>query len=160
MPAKKKSPAINLLPQEEFDRSPLGRTLKWATSTFRTIVIITELVVMAAFLSRFWLDAKNADLNDLITQNRAIIDSHQNLEKEVRLTQQKIKVFSALTKETGSAPLVTKIANLLPEGTRLISVSKVEDSLQIKGVSSNEKEVVQYITNLSSDPSFKEIKVN
>ena len=63
MPAKKE-PEINLLPQEEFEGSVIGRILKWGLSTFRIIVIIVEMVVMAAFLSRFWLDAKNSDLNE------------------------------------------------------------------------------------------------
>jgi hypothetical protein len=41
-----KNKAINLLPQEEFDISIIGRTLKWAMGTFRIIVIVTEIVVM------------------------------------------------------------------------------------------------------------------
>ena len=46
---------INLLPQKGFEATTAGRILAWILSTFRIIVIITELLVMVAFLSRFWL---------------------------------------------------------------------------------------------------------
>ena len=88
---KKKTSVINLLPQEEFRKSPVGRILHWATTTFRTIVIITELIVIVAFLSRFSLDAKNADLNDIVRQNQSIIESYKDFEIEFRQIQQRIK---------------------------------------------------------------------
>ena len=76
MPKKKN---INLLPKEEFDASVVGRLLRWAMGTFRIIVIITEMIVMAAFLSRFWLDAQNSDLNDEIRFASSQIDSQKIL---------------------------------------------------------------------------------
>ena len=68
MAARKKSSRINLLPQEEFAASTLGRILAWILSTFRILVIMTELIVILAFLSRFWLDARTTDLNEEIKQ--------------------------------------------------------------------------------------------
>ena len=157
MPAKKQT--INLLPQEEFEKSPWGRTLRWATTTFRTIVIITELIVILAFLSRFWLDAKNADLNDILRQNEAVIVAYEDFEGEFRGIQNGIKIFSDLSAEPTLNSLITKAVNLLPDDIRLVSISKAETSLQIKGASASERSIVQYITNLSADPTFKEVKV-
>jgi len=82
-----KNKSINLLPQEEFEASTIGRVLKWATGTFRIIVIITEMVVMAAFLSRFWLDAQNSDLTDSIKIRSAQISAQGDLEKRFREIQ-------------------------------------------------------------------------
>lgn len=157
MPAKKQ--AINLLPQEEFEKSPWGRTLRWATTTFRTIVIITELIVIMAFLSRFWLDAKNADLNDILRQNEAVISEYQGFEDEFRGIQKGIEVFADLNTEVSLNSLITKAVNLLPEDIRLVSISQIGDSLQVKGATSSERSIVQYLTNLSSESAFKEIKV-
>lgn len=153
------SKAINLLPQEEFQQSVLGRTLYWATTTFRTIVIVTELVVIVAFLSRFWLDAKNADLNDIISQNQSVIASYQDFETDFRQVQQRIKIFDGLEGSASLSSLITKTVNLLPEDVKLVSISQVENSLQIKAASASERSVVQFITNLSADPTFKEVKV-
>lgn len=157
MPAKKQ--VINLLPQEEFEKSPWGRTLRWATTTFRTIVIITELIVILAFLSRFWLDAKNADLNDILQQNEAVISAYQDFENEFNAVQKGIKIFSDLNAETSLNSLVTKAVNLLPDDVKLVSIAQVGSSIQVKGASASERSIVQYITNLASEPDFKEIKV-
>jgi len=57
MAAKKEKP-INLLPKDSFAETTLGRVITWFLGTFRIMVIAVELVVVAAFLSRFWLDSK------------------------------------------------------------------------------------------------------
>ena len=156
---KKTSHVINLLPQEEFRISPVGRILHWATTTFRTIVIITELIVIVAFLSRFWLDAKNADLNDIIRQNQSIIESYKDFETEFRQVQQRIKIFSEMTQSSTLGSLMMQAINLLPEDVNLVSISQVENSLQIKASSASERSIVQFITNLLNNPAFKEVKV-
>src|SRR3989304_6667942 len=98
MAARKKSThQINLLPQEQFAASTSGRILAWALSTFRIIVIITELVVILAFLSRFFLDAQNADLSEQIEQKSGIVAASSDFEKTFRQTQKKLEIFSVLT---------------------------------------------------------------
>ncbi|KKR69678.1 MAG: hypothetical protein UU12_C0039G0005 [Candidatus Woesebacteria bacterium GW2011_GWA2_40_7b] len=92
-----KTKTINLLPQEEFDVSTLGRILKWAMGTFRIIVIVTEMIVMTAFLSRFWLDAQNSDLNDAIAIKTAQISAQSDFEKQFRILQHKLSIFKTLT---------------------------------------------------------------
>jgi len=100
---RKSQTLINLLPKEEFITSNLGKVLHWAMNSFRVIVILTELVVMAAFLSRFWLDAKNTDLTDLIKQKQAVIAASADFEKEFKLTQERLKIFSTVAENQGLA---------------------------------------------------------
>src|SRR3989344_5652085 len=101
MPAKKeKQKLINLLPQEEFTASTLGRILTWLLSSFRIIVIVSEMVVMGAFVSRFWLDAKNADLSDDIEQKQAVVTSFSDFEQQFRSIQKKLLIFSSLSKSS------------------------------------------------------------
>jgi len=85
-----KSKQINLIPQDEFESSNFGRILKWALSTFRIVVIVTELIVMSAFLSRFWLDAKNSDLNEEINVNKSQIIAYKDIETEFRSLQKNL----------------------------------------------------------------------
>src|SRR5258708_25047874 len=94
MAKKKKIPEINLLPQEEFQASTIGRVLQWLLSTFRYIVITTEMIVMVAFLSRFWLDARSSDLTDAINQKKAVVASYSTFENQFRAAQQKITIFN------------------------------------------------------------------
>lgn len=159
MPAKKE-PKINLLPQKEFERSLLGRTLKWALSSFRVIVIVTEIIVMAAFLSRFWLDAKNSDLNDSISQKRAVILSFKETEDDFRTFQKQIDVFAKITSPTSKSEYINLITSLTPPDVILNSISDNENSLQIIGSSGGEQNISQFIKNLSSEAKFKNVSLN
>ena len=152
-----KNKAINLLPQEEFDVSIVGRTLKWAMGTFRIIVIFTEMIVMTAFLSRFWLDAKNSDLSNSIKIKSAQIVAQASVEKEFRSLQSKLNIAREIK---AAAPLSAKIdviTSKLPSGVSLTSVSVLENSAQVKGLSASEIGIAQFIANLKGDPSFKSV---
>jgi Tfp pilus assembly protein PilN len=159
MPAKKE-PKINLLPQEEFESSIVGRVLKWALSTFRIIVIVMEMVVMAAFLSRFWLDARNSDLNESIKQKQAVLTASADFEKEFRQVQKRLNIASVLYSVSQPSPSISSIASYLPVDVFLSSLSFTDDSVQVKGIASSEKGVAQFIANLESDKKIKEVSLS
>jgi hypothetical protein len=154
-----KNKAINLLPQEEFNVSTLGRTLKWAMGTFRIIVIVTEMVVMAAFLSRFWLDAQNSDLTNSIKVKSAQITAQAGLEKEFRNTQSKINIFKEIKKTPKSSPIVDVITSKLPADVTLTGISVSNGMAQVKGTSISEVGIAQFVSNLSADPTFKSVNL-
>ena len=158
MAARKSKTQINLLPQEEFAGTTFGRTLKWAMSTFRVIVIVTEMVVMVAFLSRFWLDARNADLNDLIKQKSAVLAASTEFEKEFKGTQKKLKIFSSLSEDVGAASsTLGTITSFLPSDIFLVTYSFNSQSAQVKGVAQNEVSIAQFIVNLEKSESFEKV---
>ena len=157
--AKKKKEAINLLPQEEFAASTLGRVLAWLLSTFRMIVIATEMVVMAAFLSRFWLDAENTDLNDSIKQKSAAIASYAQVEENFRSVQKKLSVLSGISQGKTNSSLLSIVRSSLPANVSLSSFSVTLAEIQIKGNATSEISIHQFITNLSSKPEFKNISL-
>ena len=66
MPAK--TVDVNLLEKDDFSESPIGRIVTWAITYGRYIMILTEIVVLLAFISRFSLDRKLTDLNEAIGQ--------------------------------------------------------------------------------------------
>lgn len=153
----KNKSAINLLPQEEFDVSVVGRALKWAMGTFRIIVVVTEIIVMGAFLSRFWLDAQNSDLTAAIKIKSAQILAQAAIEKEFRDVQSKLNIAKQITPAVQSSQKVDAITSRLPPGVNLSSVTVAEDSAQVKGSSSSEFGIAQFVANLKADPSFKDV---
>jgi len=160
MAARKKKNRINLLPQEEFAQSTLGRVLAWLLSSFRVIVIITELFVMMVFLSRFWLDAKSADLNDLITQRQAVLVASVDFEKEFRGAQKKLNIFSELTTvDKLTTDHLNNVSSLVPPEIVLSSFSFVSDSIKIEGISPNERGIAQFVANLEASDEFQEITI-
>lgn len=159
MPAKKEL-KINLLPQKEFERSTVGRILKWAVSSFRIIVIVTEMIVMGAFLSRFWLDAQNSDLNEEISQKKAVITSFAKTESKFRTFQKQIEIFTQISSLAQQSEYLNLITSLTPREIVLNSVSDNENAVQIMGISGNEQNISQFIKNLSANAKFKEVSLN
>lgn len=154
-----KTKAINLLPQEEFDASMLGRVLKWATGTFRIIVIVTEMVVMGAFLSRFWLDAQNSDLTEKIDIKSAQIESQSDFEKAFRNTQKKLSIFKVLAASQPPSSKVSLITSKVPQEIILSGIATDENSSQIKGSSNTELGIAQFLSNLQAEKSFKKVEL-
>ena len=146
--------------QEEFAGSTLGRVLLWALSSFRIIVIVTEMVVMLAFLSRFWLDARNVDLNDLIKQKQAVLAATADFEKDFRDTQKRLTIFSSLsTQEKLVSTYLATVTSFLPPDTTLDSFSYSAGALQVKGSSVSETSVAQLVVNLEDSGSFETVDI-
>lgn len=151
---------INLLPQEGLTSTTTGRILAWILSTFRIIVIVTEIIVMVAFLSRFWLDARSTDLTEEINQKRAVLAASSNFEKEFKSTQNKLEIFSALASESGETSEVTgNTISLLPADVTLTGMSIADNSASIDGRSPNEISIQQFIINLSENEVLQNISL-
>lgn len=154
-----KSKQINLIPQDEFETSNFGRILKWALSTFRIVVIITELIVMSAFLSRFWLDAKNSDLNEEINNSKAQILAYKNIETEFRSLQQQTAIAKALYLEPKISSIITTISSSIPNDIVVSSISDTNNELAIKASSLSERSIAQMLVNLQSTSELKEVSL-
>lgn len=159
MPArKKKNRHINLLPKEDFERTILGRVLRWALTTFRYIVILVELVVILGFLSRFWLDVKISDLDDEIKQKSALISSRSSFEKEFRRTKQKLSLFSTLTDPNLMASTFLKdVVNNLPQDVQLTSFDKTGTQVEVRGASVSENSISAFLNSLSEVADFDSV---
>ncbi len=123
--------------------------------TFRIIVIITEMIVMAAFLSRFWLDAKNSDLNDSISVKNAQIAAQSDFEKQFRNIQKKLSIFKGIAQIKKSAATLEKVSSKVPGDVTISSISLEQSKGQVKGVSGSEQGIAQLVSNLRSDTFFK-----
>jgi Tfp pilus assembly protein PilN len=154
-----KNKFINLLPQEEFEASTLGRVLRWAMGTFRIIVIVTEMVVMGAFLSRFWLDAENSNLADSIKIASAQIQVQSEFEKEFRGLQTKLAIIKQLVGGPKSSDRFLELAAKTPPGVSITSIGVQDLTGTVKGASDTETAIAQFISNLKTDPNIKKISL-
>lgn len=154
-----KNKSINLLPQEEFGASSLGRVLKWAMGTFRIIVIVTEMIVMGAFLSRFWLDAQNSDLNDQIKIKSSQISAQSKFEKNFRGVQQKLSIFKELDLLGKSSAKLDELTSSIPGDVTLTGINFSSNLSQIKGVANSELGLAQFIANLKAKKTIKTVEL-
>lgn len=161
MPAKKKGhPTINLLPQDEFENSLLGRILRWILTSFRVIVIVVELVVIIGFVSRFYFDTKNADLDDSTKEKASIVASYATFEQEFRGVQKKLESFSDFTKEGDQVePVINYVKDRLPVDINLTLISREGNTVKIQGQSAAESSILQFIANAKAGSMFDDVVV-
>ena len=117
------------------------------------------MIVMGAFLSRFWLDARNSDLNDEIKIKSAQIEAQSGFEKEFRNIQKKLSIFKTLSEAKKPTEIVEAMTSSMPSEVSLSSFSVQNDSAQIKGSSGSEIGIAQFISNLKTNPSVKNIEL-
>lgn len=156
----KKQPEINLLPQDKFAKTALGRLINWLLSTFRVIVILIEMVVMMAFLSRFWLDAKNSDLKDEMQEKQAIVEAFKDLEEGFNKWAQKARVFQNLSAAGNiHSSVLEKIVPQIPLDISLNNIAYTYDFYSFTGSSPSENSIQQLIVNLKSEKSFTAVSL-
>ncbi len=158
MTAKAKS--INLVPVDKFSKTIVGRVINWLLSTFRVIVILVEFVVMGAFLSRFWLDAKNSDITDELQDRQFVVEATQDLENEMNLFS--AKVYRLKTLSQVNSPIVNFIdilPTLVPPEIKLINFEVYAKSASLFGNAINESFVNQFLTNLKSNDRVQSANV-
>ncbi len=152
--------AINLLPKEALEHTPIGKFLKWALTFGRYIVIFTELIVIVAFLFRFKLDRDLINLQTEIKKNQSIIDSLSELEANVNHVHQqlafikkeeneKINSFSLLEELTKHTPLDVVFSNL----------NLSQKSITIEGISYSKNGLNTFLYGLQSSDVFSDINL-
>lgn len=151
---------IELLPREEWEKTPLGKFLKWTLSVGRYIVIATELIVILAFLSRFKLDRDLTDLYEEVKQKQNIIESNSGFEENFRFLQKRLAAIDSLEKnQTISSKVIEKLAAIIPTDIILdkIAVSGNEVSLSVTALS--DQGLASFINNLKASPNFDKLTI-
>lgn len=157
---KDKTRKINLLPKEDFDRTTLGRILKWALTTFRFIVIIVEFVVITGFLSRFYLDVRIGDLDEEIKQRAALISSRADFEKEFRATQLKLSILSSnISPASKNVEILDFVSNNIPLDSRLISISQEGNLVSIRAASLSDLSINLFINDIKLSKLFTDVSL-
>ena len=157
----KKEKQINLLPQDKLSETTLGRILIWFLSTFRVLIILVEIIVISAFLSRFWLDAKNSDLSEEIKQKEAQIKAMKTTEEEMRNLQEKTIIINDLnSNQKKASELINKIASRIPLNISLSSINLEPEKVKLSGLSKDEVSINQLLINLQSEEEFRETSLS
>lgn len=148
----RKTQDLNLLPKTEFELSFWGRFLKWSLSTGRYIIILTELAVIIAFISRFKLDHDLSDLGDSIGGKQALLEASSNTEKTLRLTQIRLdEADKKIKSQSQSAEVLTKVTSVFPSSATLTSFSLSGNNLDLTGVTSSEDALGKIYSELSTE---------
>ncbi len=151
---------INLLPKNTFEYSSTGKLVAWAVSVGRWIVVFTELVVICAFLSRFYFDTQLANLFDDIKQKKAIVTSTAAFEENFRQIQDKIKIVKTLMAgEVKGSAIFSDVNNFLPLDVSLTSAGIEGKDLQLSGYSLSAGSLKRFWLELAKYPKIAEVTI-
>lgn len=157
---KRKTSPINLLPTEEFDASIKNRIIQWLLGSFRFLVVTVELVVIIGFLSRFFLDSKNADLTDEINQKKALIESYLPFEKDFKRAQAKLTTFNTFAySKTPFSDFVAMVTNNLSSDLQVTKITKSATDFSVLVVGKNEQNILSFVSRLRKEPTLAQLNV-
>lgn len=152
---------INLLPHDSWEEKPIGRLVKWVLTIGRYIVILTELIVIIAFISRFKLDRDLSNLYEEIEIKQAKIRSLERFEEEFLFTQKQLKVIKDLgVRKVHYPQTLSLLASLVPIDVTLNKLELNQKGLALIGYSLSEPGLATFIDNLSQAPNFRDIRLN
>ncbi len=163
MPAAKKTPktTIEFIPQEEWERTSFGRFLKWLLNIGRWIVIVTEMIVIIAFLSRFKLDRDLTNLNEAVKQKQAIVNASSDFEKDFRFLQKRLSTIEGLEKNQLEGDKILEIfSQVTPAGIRLSNFSLTGDKVSLTAAADSEATFAVFLRNLKQEPKLTSLSLD
>ncbi len=158
---------LSLLPDSENPDSFGAKIIKWLTTVGRWVIVLTEFIVVSAFISRFWLDRKNSDLSETIRQQQAILETTQSFENEFNSFQQRLKfIRSFYNNDVQYNQKITYLIKSTPNDLvyQNISIKKDETNNHISATALltafNETSLISFINNLTLNPNIESVKIN
>lgn len=157
---------ISLLPEAENPNSFGAIFFKWVTTVGRWVIVVTELIVISAFISRFWLDRKNSDLSEVVRQQEAILNSTKYFESEYASFQERLATIKqtysnqpeydqqilSLIKSTPTDLIYDNISTQKNSDNELITTASL--------ITASEDSIINFVTNLMLNPDIKSVDIN
>ena len=123
--------------------------MKWALSTGRYIIILTEIVVIGAFLSRFKFDQELADLTDAVNNKQEILKHTVATEQNFRTVQKRMNAAANLIATQNKPSLVfDDISTILPASMTLNSVAVTPGQVMVVAQAAGELDVGTFLSQL------------
>lgn len=155
---------LNLLhPQGASQKLP-EKFLKWLISYGRFIVVAVEVVVIAAFLMRFSLDAKLDELKKKINEDVPVVINRNTDEALIIQTQKRLSIFSKeFDQSLAWTNILKALTGKIPEkvvfGNLSLQKDPVSNLIQFRVTAKTtiNTDLSQYLNSLKKDPYFKDV---
>lgn len=159
---KKLSININILKPQGNPEKFYVRISRWALSTGRYIIIFVEIIVLAAFVSRFKFDSDLAETKEKIDQQIPFIENLRIDEQLIRQTQLQLATIKDIRSNSiNYTTVIQSIANQTPQGVKIntlnIEKEKSKVTFKISGHSQTNADLASLIVGLRSDNNFSDV---
>lgn len=152
--------SINLLPRDSFESSQAGIILSWLLSFGKWAVIITQLIVMGAFLWRFSLDRELTDLKKSIAKNVAVIKSYEQTERDFVLTQKRLATAkTVIAQQKAITDELAKLASVTPLGVWYEKLTLTPTSTTLSAYSRSLPGFSRFLASIQNDQRYSGVTV-
>lgn len=152
--------SINLLPRDAFENSTLGVVLEWSLVFGKWAVILTQLVVMGAFLYRFTLDRNLTDLRKAIAKDVAIVKSYDQVERDFSLAQKQVNSAKQIL---AAQDLIQKtfvgIGNITPSEVWYDRITITPSTLALTAYAASLPAFGQFLSAIQNDPAYVSVRI-
>lgn len=151
--------SINLIKNKQ---APLfDKFMNWALTVGRLIIILTEIVAIAAFIYRFSLDERLIDLHSAIKQKQNLISLLRNDEDKYRNLQDRIALASDLMEKNAKTnKIVFDIVGLVPQGATIENLTFNKDKLTLSANINSVSSLTNFINTLKDYPDIKAVSID
>lgn len=134
--------------------------MEWALSVGKWAVIVTQLIVMVAFLWRFGLDRKLTNLNRQVEQEVAVIKSYRQMESDFRLLQRRVVYAGEVIKRQDEVDgLIALVQSLTPSDVWYERMTISPTTISIAAYSASLSGFSRYLSALQGEEKFLLVNV-
>ena len=152
-------PSINLVADRQI--SAFDRFINWALTIGRLIIIVTEVIAIAAFLYRFSLDEQLANLHSSIKQKQEIVSALRSDESKYRNLQDRIAIAGIFSdKGIKTNKTIVDIENLIPIQININSLVFNKDKISLGLDIASTSSLSDLINSLNNYPGRKSISID
>lgn len=155
---------INILQPQGNPEKIYVRFTRWLLSTGRYIIIIVEIIVLGAFVSRFKIDSDLETTKEASEQQIPFIESLKQDEQLIRQTQLQLATIRDIRQTTPDYTLIMqKISGTQPLGIKITSLNLEKNSgiiaLKITGQAKTNNDLSNFVAGLKADSNFSDINL-
>lgn len=151
--------SINLAPKETLEDSPFWKKfIYWSTNIGRLIIIGTQMIVLGAFFTRFFLDRQIINLSEEIKTKQTIIQTTSQLESEFRTTQDQLAAIKTIkSQQNDYAKALKDFTQKVPQQVSVQKINLEEDELRIDGRARTGEGFAQFLIMLTTSENIEQV---
>ena len=151
--------SINLAPKITLEESPFWKKfIYWSTTFGRIVIIGTQLIVLGAFFTRFFLDRQIIDLSEELKTKQTIIQTTKELESKFRTTQDQIAAIKKIkSQQNDYAHALREFTQKVPERVSVQRINLQDTTLTVDGRSTTGEGFAQFLTMLATSELIEQV---
>lgn len=154
--------SLDLLRSQSQPKRLVIKVFNWLLSSGRLLIVVVEILVLAAFLARFKLDSDLSTTREAIEQQVPFIESLASDEALIRQTQFQLATVREMRQDSPDYVSISqKIAKQTPSGIILKTLSMTKNrsnaDIRIAGTASDNTQLTSFIAGLRADSIFQDL---